>query len=268
MPQPLLLHSAAPCMYAIPFPPAHVGLNIKAYTPLDRTIYLLYIFLILLIYEGVSGGVRRRSRMRRPRCLPRTQDGPGGAGSPPGGTRPPAKGSRTDGDLKKSPTKSAAPVTGKRRDGAPEGARVLDGERAAHTDRCATRRLVSLASSTLNPPMTWADCRRENEGALVHAAASPRRHPTLRHCLVWRTRPPARRNARTPPPGSGSSPAWSAASAACWLRSAATTNGAARPPARARAAAAASPASRRSPMSADSAPPAVPAWASHGTETP
>jgi hypothetical protein len=63
----------------------------------DRTLYLLYIFLILAHHEGVSGGVRRRSRMRRPRPVPRTHGSRAAPGTRPEALRPPATGSLTDG---------------------------------------------------------------------------------------------------------------------------------------------------------------------------
>jgi hypothetical protein len=48
--------------------------------------------------EGVSGGVRRRSRVRRPRPVPRTHGSRAAPGTCPGTLRSPATGSLTDGD--------------------------------------------------------------------------------------------------------------------------------------------------------------------------
>jgi hypothetical protein len=48
-------------------------------------------------HEGVSGGVRRRSRMRRPRIVPRTHGTRAAPGTRPGTLRSPATGSLTDG---------------------------------------------------------------------------------------------------------------------------------------------------------------------------
>ena len=89
--------------------------------------------------------------MRRPRGVLRKHMSPGGAGDPPGGTMTPrdrfADGRRSF----RPPTKSAAPVTGKRRGGAPEGVRAASKRapcrKARRTRCCASRRSASLTFS-------------------------------------------------------------------------------------------------------------------------